>query len=245
MKIAGIIPARYASTRFPGKPLALIAGKPMIQHVWERASEVLDELWVATDDDRIAAVVRSFGGRAVMTSSDHPSGTDRCCEAMELAASEAHAVINIQGDEPFVRPEQLSALRDLIIQSDVQIASLMKKIEDPAWLTDPNKVKVVANNLGNALYFSRQAIPYVKGAPVSEWPSRQTYYKHLGLYAYKSDVLRTITRLAPSSLELAESLEQLRWLENGYQIRMGVTEIETPAVDTPEDLAAILRSMQG
>jgi 3-deoxy-manno-octulosonate cytidylyltransferase (CMP-KDO synthetase) len=240
VKVYGIIPARFASTRFPGKPLAVIFGKPMIQHVWERASAVLKDVWVATDDDRIAQAVEHFGGQVVRTSSDHISGTDRCKEAMELVCRDADAIINIQGDEPYVDPSQLEKLRELITLPHVEIASLMKKIEDPKVLFDPNKVKVITDNAGKALYFSRQAIPFQKGVEPDNWPKSFDYFKHLGLYAYKAEVLVHISSLSPSTLETTESLEQLRWLQNGSKIYLAETSIETPAVDTPEDLEAIL-----
>jgi 3-deoxy-manno-octulosonate cytidylyltransferase (CMP-KDO synthetase) len=240
VKIYGIIPARYASTRFPGKPLAMIFGKTMIQHVWERASAILKEVWVATDDERIAQAVEHFGGKVVHTSSEHLSGTDRCLEAMEKVCRDADAIINIQGDEPYVHSSQLEKLRELISMPHVEIASLMKRIDDPKVLFDQNKVKVITDVHGKALYFSRQAIPFQKGIEPEKWPSTFNYYKHLGLYAYKSEVLRQIASLPSSSLEMAESLEQLRWLQNGRGIYLSETTIETPAVDTPADLEALL-----
>jgi 3-deoxy-manno-octulosonate cytidylyltransferase (CMP-KDO synthetase) len=197
---------------------------------------------VATDDERIASVVRSAGKNVIMTSPDHPSGTDRCLEAMEKSGEQADAVINIQGDEPFVKVEQLNQLVEAMQDPNTEIATLAKRIEDPSWLTDPNKVKVVMNDLGEAMYFSRQAIPYVKGVEMDQWLAVQAYYKHLGLYAYKTAVLKRITQLEPSSLERAESLEQLRWLQNGYKIFVDVTLWETPAIDTPEDLMKVLAS---
>jgi 3-deoxy-manno-octulosonate cytidylyltransferase (CMP-KDO synthetase) len=240
VKIYGIIPARYASTRFPGKPLAMIFGKPMIQHVWERASAVLKDVWVATDDDRIAQAVEHFGGKVVFTSTEHVSGTDRCLEAMDAVCRDADAIINIQGDEPYVHRSQLEKLRELISMPHVEIASLMKKIEDSTTLFDPNKVKVISDLNGRALYFSRQAIPFAKGIDPEKWIENGNYFKHLGLYAYKSEALRQIASLQPSSLEISESLEQLRWLENGKNIYLAETGIETPAVDTPADLEALL-----
>jgi 3-deoxy-manno-octulosonate cytidylyltransferase (CMP-KDO synthetase) len=240
VKIYGIIPARFASTRFPGKPLAMIFGKPMIQHVWERASSVLKDVWVATDDDRIAQAVEHFGGRVVMTSANHPSGTDRCLEAMELVCKDAEAIINIQGGEPYVHRSQLEKLVELISMPHVEIASLKKKIDDEHILFDPNKVKVITDLDGRALYFSRQVIPFQKGLEKDKWHSSFDYFKHLGLYAYKSEILRQLAVLPPSSLEMAESLEQLRWLQNGYNIYLAETGIETPAVDTPADLEALL-----
>ena len=238
MNIVAIIPARYASTRFPGKPLVDIAGKSMIQRVLERVHRCtgLSAVLVATDDERIYSHVESLGHRAIMTGTQHVSGTDRCLEALSLSGLEADAVINIQGDEPFVEAAQIEQLGALIAQPEVAIATLAKQITQAAQLMDSSKVKVVLNRRGDALYFSRQAIPFRRGAEPSHWLDGHSYYKHLGLYAFKSNVLKEVCALQPSSLELAESLEQLRWLENGYSIRVGITEIETPAIDTPEDL---------
>lgn len=237
MKILGVIPARYASTRFPGKPLALINGKPMVQRVYEQALKAnLHEVVVATDDDRIADVVKSFGGNVVMTSSEHPSGTDRCAEAMAKYKSGWDAVINIQGDEPYIHPNQINILAALLQRAEVEIGTLVKKISQPEELLNVNTPKVVIDALGNALYFSRQPIPYKKGVEISEWVNQHTYYKHIGIYGYKSDVLPKLTQLKQSSLEVAESLEQLRWLENGYKIATGITVEETIAVDSPDDL---------
>ncbi len=245
MLFLAIIPARFASTRFPGKPLAPIGGKPMIQHVCERASEVFEHCWVATDDPRISDAVRAFGGRVAMTSGQHRSGTDRAAEA--LAAIEHgeglrfDVVVNIQGDEPFVAASQLEALRDCFRQEDTEIATLVKPFGPGENIASENSPKVVLGTDGRALYFSRSVVPFLRGVPAGEWPSRHTYYKHIGLYGYRADVLRRITRIQPSPLELAESLEQLRWLEHGYTIRTAVTDIETIAVDTPEDLEAAER----
>lgn len=238
MKIIAIIPARFASTRFPGKPLIDIGGKSMIQRVVERvrACKAIDDVLVATDDERIQSHVVAFGARCIMTSAHHPSGTDRCLEAYQLSGIQADAIINVQGDEPFVDASQLEALATLISKPDVTIATLAKKITDTNSLLDPSKVKVVLNAHMKALYFSRQPIPFVRGAEPSQWLTQHPFYKHLGLYAYKPETLKAICVLAPSSLELAESLEQLRWLENGYTIDVTLTEIETPAIDTPDDL---------
>lgn len=238
MKVVAIIPARFASTRFPGKPLADIGGKSMIRRVIDRASAVhaFAEVIVATDDERIATHVKEYGAKAVMTSAEHPSGTDRCLEAMEILAPDADVVVNVQGDEPFVEATQLEALIGLMQAPDVEIATLRIKITDPITLHDPNKVKVVVNQNGRALYFSRHAIPYQKSVPEEYWLNNFNYFKHIGLYAYRSDVLRKICSLKPSPLELAESLEQLRWLENGYAIHVAETDLETPAIDTPGDL---------
>ena len=245
MKIVAIIPARYASTRFPGKPLIDIAGKSMIQRVIERVQlcASISEVLVATDDERIAQHVETLGLKCIMTRADHPSGTDRCLEALELSGIAADGIINVQGDEPFVDPSQLEQLTRLILEPDVSIATLAKEITDSSALFDPSKVKVVFNAHGRALYFSRQAIPFQRDRKPEEWISYHTYYKHIGLYAYKPDALRAICNLQPSSLEKAESLEQLRWLENGYSIAVAVTEIETPSVDTPADLQAILNNL--
>jgi 3-deoxy-manno-octulosonate cytidylyltransferase (CMP-KDO synthetase) len=242
MKIVAIIPARYASTRFPGKPLIDIAGKSMIQRVVERVSACsgLTAVLVATDDERIREHVESLGYRAIMTGAHHVSGTDRCREALHLSGIDADAVINIQGDEPFVEPAQIEQLMALIAHPDAAIATLVKPITSAAQLTETSKVKVVLSNDGAALYFSRQAIPFRRDIPISEWLSGQTYYKHLGLYAFRSTVLEEVCSISPSALELAESLEQLRWLENGYSIRVGISEFETPAIDTPEDLQAVI-----
>lgn len=243
MKIIGIIPARYASTRFPGKPLIEIHGKTMIQRVIEQAekSSQLNDVIVATDDERIFLHVQLLGKKVVMTSPHHPSGTDRCLEALEKSNITADAVINIQGDEPFVSPEQIDALAVLIAKPEVEIATLAKKISDNETLFDANKVKVAFAQDGRAVYFSRHAIPFQKSIPQSQWLSNQDYFKHIGLYAYKTDVLKEISALKPSSLELAESLEQLRWLENGKSIYVAETTIETPAIDTPEDLQKVLK----
>ncbi len=245
MIIIGIIPARYGSTRFPGKPLAQIGDKTMIQRVIEQAekSTVLSDVIVATDDERIFLHVQSLGKKVVMTSDQHPSGTDRCLEALNKSGIRADAVINIQGDEPFVAPEQIDALAKLISKNEVEIATLAKKIDNDEALFDSNKVKVVFAENGRAVYFSRHAIPFQKSIPQKEWLSKHTYYKHIGLYAYKSHVLKEISALKPSPLELAESLEQLRWLENGKSIFVAETTIETPAIDTPQDLENVLKSL--
>jgi 3-deoxy-manno-octulosonate cytidylyltransferase (CMP-KDO synthetase) len=242
MNILGIIPARFASTRFPGKPLVEIQGKSMIQRVIEQAgkSSHLSKVVVATDDQRIADHVSSLGATAIMTSVDHLSGTDRCLEALSKCNETYDAVINIQGDEPFVDPSQIDMLAEIISRPEAKIATLVKKINDYKLLLDPNKVKVVMDIWGRAIYFSRNAIPYFKGEDPLAWHKRNDYFKHIGLYAYKASVLKEICALAPSKLELAESLEQLRWIENGYEILAGITEIETPSIDTPEDLEKVL-----
>ena len=236
MNFTAIIPARYASTRFPGKPLALLGNKPVIQHVYEQTSSVLSEVWVATDDDRIREAVKKFGGRVVMTRADHKSGTDRIEEAAEKTGTQADVVINIQGDEPFVQPSQIKTLMQLFDNADTQIGTLGKHFENIEAVNNPNSPKIVTDKQGFALYFSRSVIPYIRGAQDNEWLSHFPFLKHLGLYAYRREVLHEITQLPQASLEIAESLEQLRWLENGYRIRVGLTDVETVGIDTPEDL---------
>jgi 3-deoxy-manno-octulosonate cytidylyltransferase (CMP-KDO synthetase) len=243
MNILGLIPARYASTRFPGKPLAEIAGKPMIQWVYERACEVFANVYVATDDQRIADAVTRFGGKYIITSAEHQSGTDRCAEALQIAQRKTgitfDIVVNIQGDEPFIRPEQLRLVTSPFKSEKVQIATLVKPFEATDNIFNPNTPKVVVGANGNALYFSRSAIPFIRSAEQADWAKANTFYKHIGLYAYRSNVLSEITKLQQSPLEKAESLEQLRWLENGYAIAVSVTNFETLAVDTPEDLERV------
>lgn len=237
MKVVGIIPARYASTRFPGKPLALIKGKPMIQRVYEQAlKSKLDAVVIATDDVRIADAVMDFGGQYVMTSPNHRSGTDRCCEALDLLKTKYDAVVNIQGDEPFIDPKQIDLLVDLIVRDDTPLASLAKRIDDADELFSPNAVKVVVNQEGNALYFSRNPIPFMRNVDRDEWLVKGRFYKHIGIYAYKADVLHQVAHMEPSALEQAESLEQLRWLENGLAIRMALSDAENISIDTPDDL---------
>ncbi len=239
MKFIGIIPARYASTRFPAKPLAMLGGKPVIQRVYEQVKSVMDDVFVATDDERILSVVESFGGKAIMTREDHKSGTDRCFEAYQKCGIEADVVINIQGDEPFIQPSQIQTLQRCFDEVSTQIATLVKPFT-PAdgleTLQNPNSPKVVVSDDWRALYFSRSVIPYLRGIDQKEWLLRHTFYKHIGLYAYRADTLGEITRLPQSTLEKAESLEQLRWLDNGYIIRVGTTDVETIGIDTPDDL---------
>lgn len=240
MKFIGIIPARYASTRFPAKPLAMLGGKPVIQRVYEQVAGVLDDAYVATDDERIEAAVKAFGGKAVMTSVNHKSGTDRCYEAYCKVGQGYDVVVNIQGDEPFIRHSQLEAVKACFDDADTQIATLVKPFtpEDGyEALENPNSPKVVVNSQMQALYFSRSVIPFQRNRDRGEWLANHVYYKHIGLYAYRASVLKEITALPQSPLELAESLEQLRWLENGYVIKVGVTEMETIGIDTPQDLA--------
>ena len=237
MKFIAIIPARYASTRFPGKPLAILGGKTVIQRVYEQVSRVLDDVYVATDDDRIFQCVEQFGGRVVMTRSDHKSGTDRIEEAVEKIQTDADVVINVQGDEPFIQPSQIETLMHLFDIPSTQIGTLGKHFESMEAVENPNSPKIVTDQRGFALYFSRSVIPYIRGVERNEWFDKFPYLKHLGIYAYRREVLREITLLPQSSLECAESLEQLRWLQNGYRIRVGITEVETVGIDTPEDLA--------
>ena len=236
MKFIGIIPARYASTRFPGKPLAMLGGRTVIQRVYEQAAAVLEEAYVATDDERIFKAVEEFGGRVVMTRQDHKSGTDRIEEAAEKIGTQADVIINIQGDEPFIQKSQIETLKSLFENSETQIGTLGKKFESIEAATNPNSPKIVTDKNGFALYFSRSVIPYIRGKEQAEWLQHFPFLKHLGLYAYLRDVLRQITLLPQSPLEMAESLEQLRWLENGYRIRVGLTDVETVGIDTPEDL---------
>ncbi len=239
LKFIGIIPARYASTRFPGKPLADICGKTMIERVYTQASKELDNVAVATDDDRIANAVKAFGGNVVMTSSEHRSGTDRCHEAYCNLKSDADVIINIQGDEPFIDPTQIAAIKQCFDTKDTDIATLVRKF-DPARgfeaLFDNNTPKVVMDNEMNAVYFSRSIIPYVRNYPWQEWLDHATFYTHVGMYAYRAETLGKITKLPQSSLEIAESLEQLRWLQNGYKIKVGITDCPTIGIDTPDDL---------
>ncbi|MEN6456579.1 MAG: 3-deoxy-manno-octulosonate cytidylyltransferase [Prolixibacteraceae bacterium] len=238
MHYIAIIPARYQSTRFPGKPLALLGTKPIIQHVYEHVCTALEHAWVATDDERIANAVTGFGGKVIMTRNDHQSGTDRCAEAAEKISAffDFDVIINIQGDEPFVRREQLEALKGCFADPDTQIATLIKKAEKSADLFNPNRPKVVIDKQQYALLFSRTAIPFIRGKEQQEWISSHPFYCHLGMYAYRKNILKEITKLKPSSLELAESLEQLRWMENGYKIKTAVTTFESIGIDTPEDL---------
>lgn len=236
MKFIGLIPARYASTRFPGKPLALLAGKPVIQHVYEQAVKVLDAVYVATDDERIYNKVLEFGGKAVMTSTEHHSGTDRIEEALEKVGGNFDVVVNIQGDEPFIAQSQIETLCHCFEDEATQIATLGKPFEYIEAVENPNSPKIVVDNRGYAMYFSRSVIPFVRGVERQEWLKKHPFLKHLGIYAYRTEVLKAITRLPQSSLELAESLEQLRWLENGYRIKVGITNVETVGIDTPEDL---------
>lgn len=236
MKFMAIIPARYASTRFPGKPLAVLGGKTVIQRVYEQVSSVLSDVYVATDDQRIYDCVEGFGGKAVMTREDHKSGTDRIEEAVEKIGTDADVIINVQGDEPFIQPSQVDTLMHLFDASETQIGTLGKLFESMEAVENSNSPKIVTDNRGFALYFSRSVIPYIRGKERNDWFGQYPFLKHLGIYAYRREVLAEVTRLPQSSLEKAESLEQLRWLQNGYRIRVGLTDVETIGIDTPEDL---------
>ncbi len=236
----GIIPARYASTRFPGKPLALIGGVPMIQRVYQQAVQAnLNRVLVATDHEKIADVVRSFGGDVVMTHPDAPSGTDRCLEALLALGIQPEVVVNIQGDEPFIDPAQINALIALFANPMVDIGTLVSPSLSQSELENPNRVKAVVATSGKALYFSRQPIPFLQGVPLNQWNAMHTFYIHLGIYAYRGHILRDIGQLPQGILEKAESLEQLRWLENGFNIFAVNTPVRTDSVDTPQDLQAI------
>jgi 3-deoxy-D-manno-octulosonate cytidylyltransferase len=242
LRFVGIIPARFASTRFPGKPLVDIGGKTMIQRVYEQVSKILADVYAATDDIRIFEAVVAFGGKAIMTSDQHKSGTDRCFEAFSKLEESFDVVINIQGDEPFIQPEQIVELQNCFDKVDTQIATLAKKVTDQdgfECLSSENNPKLVINNRNEAMYFSRSIIPFKRGKEPGNWISSHSYLKHVGIYAYRADVLRELTQLEQSPLEIAESLEQLRWLENGYRIKVGFTDVETVGIDTPEDLERI------
>lgn len=244
MKFIGIIPARYGSSRFPGKPLADMGGNPMIQRVYEQAQKALDEVWVATDDERILQAVEKFGGKAVLTSPDHKSGTDRCNEAYTKIGNGFDVIINIQGDEPFIQPQQIETLKACFESKETELATLVKpfrKEDGFEVLFNPNSPKVILNKNSEAIYFSRSVIPYIRDAHHTEWLDKHTFYKHIGMYAYRADVLKEITLLSQSTLELAESLEQLRWIENGYKIKVGFTDIETIGIDTPEDMEKAIK----
>ncbi|MCK4663831.1 MAG: 3-deoxy-manno-octulosonate cytidylyltransferase [Bacteroidales bacterium] len=240
MEFIGIIPARYASTRFPGKPLINIKGKTMIQRVYEQSSKAFETVLVATDDERIEKAVTGFGGKVIMTSEKHKSGTDRCNEAIEKysisSGNKYDVIVNIQGDEPFIQPEQLDKIKFCFNSQEIQIATLVKKIEDIDDIFNPNKPKVIFNKNKEAIYFSRSPIPYIRNYKEPDWLNNHVFYKHIGLYAYRIDVLKKITQLKQSSLEIAESLEQLRWIENGYKIKIEITEYESISIDTIEDL---------
>jgi 3-deoxy-manno-octulosonate cytidylyltransferase (CMP-KDO synthetase) len=237
MRILGVIPARYASTRFPGKPLVDIAGQSMIERVYTQAkkSKSVTKVIVATDHPKIVEHVKSFGGEVCMTSESHASGTDRCFEVMKKETNPFDYVINIQGDEPFISPNQIDQLAS-ILDGETELATLSKKLENKEQLFNSNIVKVVLNKDSKALYFSRSPIPHIRNTSQDLWLSHHTFYKHIGMYAYRTDILEMITGLPVSTLEKAESLEQLRWLENGYSIKVAVTTEETIGIDTPDDL---------
>ncbi len=240
MRFVGIIPARYASTRFPAKPLARLGGKMVIERVFQQVAGLLDDAVVATDDERIFDAVESFGGKAIMTGTHHKSGTDRVQEAYERLGQPYDVIVNIQGDEPFIQASQLQAIKACFENRDTQIATLVKPFtpaDGLAALQNPNSPKVVVDDQMHALYFSRSVIPYLRGIEPEEWLAHHTFYKHIGLYAYRPAVLKAITQLPQSTLEKAESLEQLRWLQAGFQIQVGISDIETIGIDTPEDLA--------
>ena len=243
LKVLAVIPARYESTRFPGKPLVMLGGKPLIQWVWDgvRSMSGLDDVVVATDDERIATAVRGFGGRAMMTGSNHRSGTDRCCEVvstLKAQGQEYDVVLNVQGDEPFVNQVQLYKLINCFVQESVQIATLKTRIRSTEELFSPDNVKVVCNSRGEAIYFSRQPIPYRRGVEPERWLDEGQYLKHVGIYAFRSKALHEVCRLEAGVLEEAEKLEQLRWLAAGYTIHVALTDHANIGIDTPGDLAA-------
>lgn len=240
MKFIAIIPARYASTRFPAKPLAMLGGKRVIERVYEQVAGVLDDAVVATDDSRIYDAVKAFGGKVEMTSTAHRSGTDRCWEAYQKIGRDFDVVINVQGDEPFIQPSQLEALKSCFNDPNTDIATLVKPFattDSIEALENPNSPKVVVDKDMHALYFSRSVIPYLRGVEKSEWLKKHTFYKHIGIYGFRAEVLKAVTSLPQSTLELSESLEQLRWIENGYKIGVGISDVETIGIDTPDDLA--------
>lgn len=242
MNIIGIVPARFGSTRFPGKPLADINGKSMIQRVYEQCIQAnrLSRLVIATDDERIFNHVNDFGGNAVITSPQHQSGTDRCAEIMEkIGVEKWDVVINIQGDEPYIHPEQIDLLCSTFDSKDTKVATLVKKITSIDELFNHNNVKVILNKRKEAIYFSRTPIPYNRNFPEQEWLKYSTYYKHIGIYGYRTQTLLELSKLAKTNLEMTESLEQLRWIENGYSIRAEITSLESIAIDTPDDLLRI------
>ncbi len=246
MKTIAVIPARYASTRFPGKPLVNILGKSMIQRVYEQAkkAKTLDDVWVATDNQRIFDHVINFGGQVTMTSKQHQTGTDRCAEVYEQEQLDCEILLNIQGDEPFIQPEQIDLLVNFMQKNYAQyhVGTLIKKINSLQLLQNPNLIKVVFNKNNKALYFSRQAIPFQRNYPVENWVDNHQYYKHIGLYAFQAALLPELAKLPPSSLELAESLEQLRWMENGFDIGVVETHLETRSIDTKQDLEEAIKN---
>ncbi len=243
MKILGIIPARYGSTRLEGKPLLDICGKPMIQHVYEQAKKVLEHVVVATDDERIVEVVKSFGGNVVMTSPDHNTGTNRCLEAYRVYTKrhdlEFNVIINIQGDEPLLNPEQIRLLISCFLDAKTEMATLVIPVKEKENLFESGGVYVVLDKLKNALYFSRSVIPFIRDTEKLDWQKKHTFYKHIGMYAFKPQTLIEFASLQQTTLELVESLEQNRWLENGKKIKVEITDIETIGVDTVEDLEKV------
>ncbi|MBN4049599.1 3-deoxy-manno-octulosonate cytidylyltransferase [Bacteroidales bacterium AH-315-N07] len=243
MSTLGIIPARYASTRLPGKPLVYIKGKTMIQRVYENAvkAKSLNDLIIATDDKRIKDHVHDFGGEVIMTSAKHKSGSDRCCEVIKIMKGSYNNIINIQGDEPFINPKQIDLVTKCFDDKTVQIATLVKEIKDNNEIFDSNIPKVIINSNDEAVYFSRSPIPYYQKIKPEKWSKKHKYFKHIGIYGFRADVLKEITNLQQSPLEIAESLEQLRWIENGYKIKVAYTKHESYSVDTPEDLKRLLK----
>ncbi|HBS89088.1 MAG: 3-deoxy-manno-octulosonate cytidylyltransferase [Bacteroidetes bacterium GWF2_38_335] len=244
MEFLGIIPARYGSTRFPGKPLADIGGKSMVRRVYEQSSKALKYVIVATDDEKIMKAVHKFGGKAVMTSKKHQSGTDRCAEALEKAEDifkmKFDAVINIQGDEPFIQPEQLQKVISCFKKKTTQIATLAKPINKYDDIFSEKEAKMVLNNKNEVIYFSRSPIPFIVKSRQKDWVKKHLFYKHIGIYGYRADILKEITNLEQTALEKAESLEQLRWIENGYKIKVEFTEFESVSIDTPKDLKKVI-----
>jgi|LFRM01.1.fsa_nt_gb 3-deoxy-manno-octulosonate cytidylyltransferase (CMP-KDO synthetase) len=247
MRFIAIIPARYASTRFPGKPLAEMNGKSMIQRVYEQVKRSIQDVYVATDDDRILEAVECFGGKAIMTSTSHRSGTDRCNEAYNKIGQTFDVVLNIQGDEPFIFPEQIDLLKACFTDDTVEIATLVKPFDQKSELTaleNPSTPKVVLSQKSEAIYFSRSIIPFLRDVDRKDWCTKHVFYKHIGIYGYRTDILNEITQLSPSILEQAESLEQLRWIENGYKIKVGITNHETIGIDTPHDLENAIKQLE-
>ncbi len=245
MKFIGIIPARYGSSRFPGKPLAILGNKPVIQHVYEKVFSVLHDAYVATDDERIYNKVIAFGGKAVMTSPNHKSGTDRIQEAVEKLSLQCDIVINIQGDEPFIHQQQIELLCQCFNDPQTQIATLGKLFESEKEVENPNSPKIVLDNHSYAMYFSRSVIPFIRNKQGNNWLQQYPFLKHIGIYAYRKEVLKELTLLPMSSIEKAENLEQLRWLQNGYRIKVAQTTLETVGIDTPEDLKRAELFMKG
>lgn len=241
--IAAIIPARYGSSRFPGKPLVAIQGKTMLQRVYEQTSQskLVNKVVVATDDKRIFDHVVSFGGNVVMTATDHPSGTDRCWDALQQLEERYEYVINVQGDEPFIEPAQIDELAAVLQDGTTELATQMIAVDSHEILFDKGEVKIVLNTKNEALFFSRMVIPFIKGVEEKDWHTQHNYFRHVGMYAYRADILKEITKMPVSSLEKAESLEQLRWLENGYKIKCVLTTFDSHCIDSPEDIEKVLK----